>query len=135
MTSSPIQIESLPKAWIEYTGFGNGTGELSFNKMVTFTALWVFVGTVAGSLFYLQMIPPASVWAFGFGVLGAGFGLKGYLGAAGSRQDISNQADSLNVSGSIESIIDAIKRPAPAREVDLGIQPSGHVPAPYNDGE
>lgn len=63
-------------ALVEATGFGNGKGQLSFNKMVTFTALWVFAYAVV-----TRREPTWALLSFGVVIVGAGFGLKGYLGA------------------------------------------------------
>ena len=80
---------------VEITGFGNGKGELSFNKLVTFTALWVFAVALYRIITVLRMVPPWYVWSFGFGVVGAGFGLKGYLGNVARRTETAAQTDSL----------------------------------------
>lgn len=61
---------------VEFLGFGNGRGEVSFNKLVTFTALWTFVFAVA-----TRREPTWALLSFGVIVIGAGFGLKGYLAA------------------------------------------------------
>jgi hypothetical protein len=61
---------------IEATGFGNGRGHLSYNKMVTFTALWLF-----GYAVITRREPTWALLSFGVVVIGAGFGLKGFLGA------------------------------------------------------
>jgi hypothetical protein len=61
---------------IEATGFGNGRGHLSYNKMVTFTALWLF-----GYAVITRREPTGALLSFGVVVIGAGFGLKGFLGA------------------------------------------------------
>lgn len=73
---------------VEATGFGNGKGQLSFNKSVTFTALWAwvaFLGGVGVLAWYGKPFPPAPLVAVVAGVcgviIGAGFGLKGFLGA------------------------------------------------------
>ena len=62
---------------VEFMGFGNGRGNLSFNKMVTFTALWLF-----GFAVITKREPSWALLSFGVVVVGAGFGLKGFLGAA-----------------------------------------------------
>lgn len=62
--------------FVEAIGFGNGKGELSYNKMVTFTALWCFVFAVV-----TRREPTWALLSFGVVVIGAGFGLKGFLGA------------------------------------------------------
>jgi len=61
---------------VEFTGFGDGKGHLSFNKMVTFTALQTFVFAVVTG-----KDPNWALLSFGVIVVGAGFGLKGYLAA------------------------------------------------------
>ena len=61
---------------IEGAGFGNGRGNLSFNKMCTFTALWLF-----GFAVITRREPSWPLLSFGVIVVGAGFGLKGFLGA------------------------------------------------------
>jgi hypothetical protein len=61
---------------VEALGFGNGKGHLSFNKMVTFTALQCFVFAVV-----TRREPTWALLSFGVVVVGAGFGLKGFLGA------------------------------------------------------
>ena len=61
---------------IEGAGFGNGKRQLSFNKMVTFTALWLF-----GVAVVTRREPSWPLLSFGVVVIGAGFGLKGFLGA------------------------------------------------------
>lgn len=61
---------------VEFVGFGNGEGHVSFNKLVTFTALQAFVFAVV-----TRREPTWALLSFGVIVLGAGFGLKGYLAA------------------------------------------------------
>jgi hypothetical protein len=61
---------------VEAVGWGNGKGELSFNKQVTFTALFLF-----GYCIVTRREPSWALLSFGVVVIGAGFGLKGYLGA------------------------------------------------------
>jgi hypothetical protein len=61
---------------VEAVGWGNGKGHLSFNKQVTWTALAVFVYCVV-----TRREPSWALLSFGVVVIGAGFGLKGYLGA------------------------------------------------------
>ena len=62
--------------FVEAIGFGNGRGVLSYNKMVTFTALWLFAYCVV-----TRREPTWALLSFGIVVIGAGFGLKGFLGA------------------------------------------------------
>lgn len=114
---------------MEFTSFGNGKGQLSFNKMVTFTALWCFVAAVFGSLFYLRQQPHVAVWSFGFGVVGAGFGLKGYLGAAKTRRDISHSTTHTETRIDAAEVIRALKD----RDPENGYQPTTRVPQLYDD--
>jgi hypothetical protein len=110
---------------IEVTGFGNGKGELAFNKLVTFTALWFFGVTLYAIVVELRQVPPWYVWSFGFGVVGAGFGLKGYLGAAARRTEAMQQTDTTNVTVNAADVIraasDAI---AKRRDTAKGIDPA-----------
>lgn len=57
-------------------GMDDGKGNLSFNKLVTAVALGTFVYAVVRRLH-----PTWELLTFGTVVIGAGFGLKGYLGA------------------------------------------------------
>ena len=61
---------------VEFLGFGNGKRQVSFNKMVTFTALWLF-----GFAVITRREPSWPLLSFGVVIVGAGFGLKGFLGA------------------------------------------------------
>ncbi len=111
-------------AWIERTGFGDGKGNLSFNKMVTFTALWIF-GVSVMRIIALNQMPPWFVWSFGFGVVGAGFGLKGYAIAAARRTEQFNQNDSVQITGDAAAIIKATSEAVSARrDHDRGIDPA-----------
>jgi len=114
---------------IEYTGLGNGKGELSFNKCVTVAAMAVFGYAVRQIIIELRIVPPWYVWSFGFGALGAGFGLKGYLGAASRRNENVLQNDSTALTGNLAEMIKAVKE----RNVDDGFQPSGQVPTVFHD--
>ena len=70
----------LARCWsavVRGIGFDDGKGNMSFNKMVTFTALWFFGATVYLTLRYMQMMPPWYVWTFGTLCVYAGFGFKG----------------------------------------------------------
>jgi hypothetical protein len=70
----------IPLGWVgrmvEFSGFGNGRGEISFNKLCTFTALQTFVYSVI-----TKRDPSWALLSFGIVVIGAGFGIKGYLAA------------------------------------------------------
>jgi len=121
------------KPLVDRLGFGNGHGELSFNKMVTFTALWVWSAVTLYTVLTLRQQPNAVAWTFGFGVIGAGFGLKGYMAAAARRTDTSSQTDSVALQGNLAEIITAIKQPPPERDALLGVQDAARVPEPHHD--
>jgi hypothetical protein len=102
--------------WIERSGFGNGKGHLSFNKCVTFTALWVwalFMGAVAWLMLDSKQFAPAALVAviagLGATIIGAGFGLKGYLG--GVKQNTTNATAhtsmNANLTGNVAEILKA----------------------------
>lgn len=110
---------------IEISGFGNGRGHVSFNKLVTFTALWFFGVALWTIIVELRQTPPWYVWSFGFGVVGAGFGLKGYLGAAARRTEHSQQTDSMNVTVDAAAVITAASEAIKKRRDDArGIDPA-----------
>lgn len=110
---------------IEITGFGNGRGQISFNKFVTFTALQFFGVALFAIIVELRQIPPWYVWSFGFGVVGAGFGLKGYLGAAARRTESATAnnitSTTVNAADVIRAASDAI---AKRRDAAAGIDPT-----------
>lgn len=110
---------------IEISGFGNGRGHVSFNKLVTFTALWFFGVALYAIIVELRQIPPWYVWSFGFGVVGAGFGLKGYLGAAARRTE---SASAYNTTTTTVNAADVIRAGSEAiiarRDADRGIDPA-----------
>lgn len=73
---------------IEASGFGNGRGHISFNKCVTFTMLWAWTLFLAATVYLSWLDKPmpsvpliATVAGMCSVVIGAGFGLKGFLGA------------------------------------------------------
>lgn len=66
--------------WIESTGLGNGKGHLSFNKSVTLVALITFVYCVV-----TRREPSPWLLSFGVVVIGAGFGLKGFVASLTQR--------------------------------------------------
>lgn len=95
---------------IERTGHGDGKGQVSFNKSVTFTALLVWAGEVAAvcAIAWLtKTYPPAALMAVlsaqgGF-TIGAGFGLKGLAMVAKQRAE----ALTITETGSTTSQLDA----------------------------
>jgi hypothetical protein len=119
------------QTFAEYSSFGNGKGQFSFNKLVTFTALWCFVVAVLGTVFYLHQQPTIAMWSFGFGVVGAGFGLKGYLRASERRMDTFNQTDTTQhiVTTDVAKVVEALR----SRDESAGYQPSGKVPRVHDD--
>ena len=109
------------KGFIEWTGFGNGKGQLSFNKMVTFTSLWFFGLSLYAIIHNLRLVPPWYVWSFGFVVVGAGFGLKGYLGAAARRNEMMNVSDATNTNIDVAAITKAVLQ---RRDPEAGVDPT-----------
>lgn len=119
---------------VEWVGFGNGKGEISFNKLVTFTALWVwatFLGSIGWLMLEAREFPPAGLVAvvagLGATIIGAGFGLKGFLGAVKqNRVDASVQAShqnstNVNLSGDLAELVRAVKE---RRDVSDGVDPA-----------
>lgn len=118
---------------IERVGLGDGEGCVSFNKSVTAGALLTFAFAVWWSLTRLSQVPPVSVWSFGVIVIGAGFGLKGYMAGVARRTDTSETTTSTVITGDMAKVIEAIKTPAPERNAELGVQPSGRVPQVFDE--
>ncbi len=109
------------KNFVEWTGFGNGKGQVSFNKMVTFTSLWFFGLSLYAIIYKLRVVPPWYVWSFGFVIVGAGFGLKGFLGAAARR------AENFAVNDATTTTIDAAalaKAVLDRRDPENGVDPA-----------
>lgn len=106
---------------VEFTGFGNGKGELSFNKLVTFTLLWAFVVSVLYAQIQLHLIPPWFVWSFGVVVMGAGFGLKGYLGGVNRRTETFAQTDTVTttLTGDLNKLVDTVRT---RRDAGTGVE-------------
>ena len=77
---------------VEFTGFGNGKGHVSFNKMVTFTALQTFVFAVL-----TRREPTWALLSFGVIVIGAGFGIRGYLASVKQNTLAASHAAQTNV--------------------------------------
>lgn len=85
--------------FVSAIGF-EGSNGLSFNKMVTFTALWVFVYCVV-----TRREPSWALLSFGIIVIGAGFGLKGYLG--GVNRNSFNAQHSTTLTGDMAQVMRA----------------------------
>lgn len=84
---------------VEFTGFGNGKGHASFNKLCTFTALWAFIYCLV-----TRREPSWALLSFGVVVLGAGFGLKGYLGAIKQNTTAAKVDTSVTLTGDLAEI-------------------------------
>jgi hypothetical protein len=103
--------------WIERIGMGNGSGDLSFNKTVTATTL---------ALFWYMVVkrydPAWSTLSFGIVVIGAGFGLKGYLGAVKqNRMDGTSQVTTstdIKLTGDMADVVRAVKERRSASDVE-----------------
>lgn len=105
-------------AFVEFTGFGNGKGEISFNKLCTWTALQAFVFCIV-----TKRDPSWSLLSFGVVVIGAGFGLKGYLGAI--KQNTLNASHASQTSVTLTGDLAAIAKEVRARrDTDSGIEPA-----------
>ncbi len=113
---------SQPSAgWIERAGFGDGHGNVSFNKLVTLTSLWFFGAAIFGIITQLRVVPPWYIWSFGFGVVGAGFGLKGYLGAAARRTESAALMENVITTNDSTTMIEAIRA---RRDEAAGVDPA-----------
>jgi hypothetical protein len=95
---------------IEGIGLGDGSGHISFNKIVTLALLVVFILTCIWSITRLQQVPPWHVWSFGVVVQGAGFGIKGYMAALEKRSEQYNAAlnTNVNLTGDLAEIAKAV---------------------------
>jgi hypothetical protein len=82
----------------------DGKGSLSFNKTVTLVALVTFVIAVLR-----QLHPTWEVLTFGTVVIGAGFGLKGYLGAL--KRQTTNATVSATSHIDAAAVIKALREP------------------------
>jgi hypothetical protein len=104
--------------FVEFTGFGNGKGHVSFNKLCTWTALQAFVFCLV-----TKRDPSWALLSFGVVVIGAGFGLKGYLGAI--KQNTLNASHTAQTSVSLTGDLAAIAREVQARrDPKAGIDPA-----------
>lgn len=121
---------------VEGTGFGNGKGEVSFNKLVTFTALWawaLFLGAIGWLMLSSRQFAPAALVAvvagLGATVIGAGFGLKGFLGAVKQNRTEALLQHSTNLSANVQTnitadLVELAKVVKGRREVLDGIDPA-----------
>lgn len=107
--------------FVRAVGFDDGKGGVSFNKMVTFTALWAFIGAVFVIIRELRQVPPLAVWSFGLACVSAGFGFKGLNAFLATRRENLTQTDtsSVQLTGDLTEITKAVlaKRDA-ARGID-----------------
>jgi len=109
-------------AVIERVGIGNGTGDLSFNKLVTITTLVLFWRMIE------QRYDPAwPTLTFGIVLVGAGFGLKGYLGAikqnrfeaiAQINSDARTNVD-VNLTGDVADMVRAVKERRSTTDIEV----------------
>ena len=125
-------MSRLVKILVETLGFGDGNGKVSFNKLVTFTSLYIFAGTVYLSAVHLRQLPPWYVWTFGTLIVYAGFGFKG-LALFKQREERIAQTETVTVATNVADVIKALKAPAP-RDVKAGFQDSSRVPQVHQDG-
>lgn len=105
----------MTRPLVERLGFGDGKGNLSFNKCCTFTALAVFAFAVV-----TRREPTWALLSFGIVVIGAGFGLKGYLAAV--KQNTHTAATNANVT--LTGDLAAIAKVAARRDPERGVDPT-----------
>lgn len=101
---------------IEISGFGNGKGHLSFNKMVTFTALWAFVYCLV-----TKRDPSWALLSFGVVIVGAGFGIKGYLAAVKQNTLAATHSATTTTTADLTKITELVLA---NRDHDRGIDPA-----------
>lgn len=73
-----------------FLGLTGPDGHLSFNKSVTAVMCATFVFAVVYMLVVLHIPPTWELLTFGTVVIGAGFGLKGYLGGMSRQTTIAS---------------------------------------------
>lgn len=112
----------------EFSGFGNGKGGVSFNKMVTFTMLWICAILAILSIVYLKQQPGVALIGLMAGVLCAGFGFKGISAWLQTRRENYQGTENVTVNAA-----DVAKALTAARNTTEGYQPSGKVPQVYHD--
>lgn len=105
------------RTFVEFTGAGDGCGNIEFNKGVTFTALWSFIFCIV-----TDRNPAWSLLSFGIIVIGAGFGLKGYLG--GVRQNSMDGLATSHVETNTADVIQSSRAIYAARDEPLGVDPA-----------
>lgn len=86
-------------AFIEFIGLGNGKGAISYNKTVTAVSLATFVYAVV-----TERNPSWPLLSFGVVIVGAGFGLKGYLGAIKQNSMTAQTQTTMDVAKVVEAI-------------------------------
>ncbi|MGV3707612.1 MAG: hypothetical protein ACO1Q7_02145 [Gemmatimonas sp.] len=101
------------RAIIKFFGLADKDGDVSFNKSVTAFGMAIF------AIMVVKELNP-SPWVLGFGIVlvGAGFGLKGYLGGV-NRLSLTGNS-SVAITGDAAQMIEAAKR----RDVEAGIDPA-----------
>ncbi len=108
---------------VQAIGFDDGRGNgVSFNKSVTFTALWFFGATIYWSVHELRTMPPWYVWTFGTLCVYAGFGFKG-LALFRQTESTASQTDSTTTQ--ISADLTAIAKEVLARrDAAKGVDPA-----------
>lgn len=103
---------NAPHRVVKFLGLADRNGDVSFNKLVTGVALILF------ALMVLRELDPSPwVLTFGIVVIGAGFGLKGYMAGA-ARVNLSGTS-STSITGDAAELAKVIlDRRDPASGVD-----------------
>lgn len=114
-------------AFVTRIGMDDGKGHLSFNKTMTLVAMVTFVYCVV-----TRRDPAWTLLSFGIVVIGAGFGLKGYLGGVKQNrlEALSRVSMHTELKGDLAEIAKAV---AARRDATGGFETSGKVPEPFND--
>jgi hypothetical protein len=96
---------------IERIGLGDGKdeGRLSFNKSITTGCFLLGSFTVVYYLTRLHLIAPWYVWTFLTVVIGAGFGLKGYIAGVNRTTATLTQTDSSATKTELQATVDLNK--------------------------
>jgi hypothetical protein len=106
-------------------GLDDGKGHLSFNKAMTLVAMVTFVYCVV-----TRREPAWTLLSFGIVVIGAGFGLKGYLGGVKQNRLEALSRVNTELKGDLAEMAKAV---AARRNAAGGFESSGKVPEPFND--